>query len=158
MAHRQFVLAVFPDEAAADSAAVALKDSGIADGDAIGILALDAEDIDRRREPEHRAHGDGEERADGHGQSAAASGKTASTSCRCAIGPSLRLGVEARKGAGSNCPAKATLPHHPAGMKSGGEKLPAPRAVPQGSLTTPPSRSSAARTSSRRTPRVAGTL
>ena len=43
MADRQLVLAVFPDEAAADSAAVALKDSGIADGDAIGILALDAD-------------------------------------------------------------------------------------------------------------------
>jgi hypothetical protein len=43
MAHRQLVLAVFPDEAAADSAAAALKDSGIADGDAIGILALDAD-------------------------------------------------------------------------------------------------------------------
>jgi hypothetical protein len=42
MAHRQLVLAVFPDELAADSAAVALKESGIADGDAIGILALDA--------------------------------------------------------------------------------------------------------------------
>ena len=41
MANRQLVLAVFPDELAADSAAVALKDSGIADGDAIGILALD---------------------------------------------------------------------------------------------------------------------
>jgi len=43
MAHRQFVLAVFPDELAADSAAVSLKDSGIADGDAIGVLALDAD-------------------------------------------------------------------------------------------------------------------
>ncbi len=43
MAHRQLVLAVFPDEPAADSAAAALKDSGIADGDAIGILALDAD-------------------------------------------------------------------------------------------------------------------
>ena len=42
MAKRQLVLAVFPDELAADSAAVALKDSGIADGDAVGILALDA--------------------------------------------------------------------------------------------------------------------
>src|SRR3954454_6327464 len=41
MANRQLVLAVFPDELAADSAAVALKGSGIADGDAIGILALD---------------------------------------------------------------------------------------------------------------------
>jgi hypothetical protein len=41
MANRQLVLAVFQDELAADSAAVALKDSDIADGDAIGILALD---------------------------------------------------------------------------------------------------------------------
>ena len=43
MADKQLVLAVFPDELAADSAAAALKDSGIADGDAIGILALDAD-------------------------------------------------------------------------------------------------------------------
>ena len=43
MADRQLVLAVFPDELAADSAAAALKDSGIADGDAIGILVLDAD-------------------------------------------------------------------------------------------------------------------
>ena len=42
MANRQLVLAVFTDEPAADSAAAALKDSGIADGDAIGILALDS--------------------------------------------------------------------------------------------------------------------
>ena len=41
MAKRQLVLAIFPDETAADSAAVALKDSGIAHGDAIGILVLD---------------------------------------------------------------------------------------------------------------------
>jgi hypothetical protein len=43
MAQRQLVLAVFPDEPAADSAAVALKDAGIAHGDAIGILALDGD-------------------------------------------------------------------------------------------------------------------
>lgn len=42
MANRQLVLAFFPDEGAADDAAVALKDSAIADGDAIGILALDS--------------------------------------------------------------------------------------------------------------------
>ena len=41
MADRQLVLAVFADEPAADNAAAALKDSGIAHGDAIGILALD---------------------------------------------------------------------------------------------------------------------
>ena len=43
MANRQLVLAVFPDEMAADSAAAALKDSDIAHGDAIGVLALDAD-------------------------------------------------------------------------------------------------------------------
>jgi hypothetical protein len=43
MADRQLVISVFPDELAADSGAVALKDSGVADGDAIGILALDAD-------------------------------------------------------------------------------------------------------------------
>jgi hypothetical protein len=43
MADRQLVLAVFPDELAADSAAVALKDSDIAHGDAIGVLALDSD-------------------------------------------------------------------------------------------------------------------
>ena len=42
MADRQLILAVFPDELAADNAAMALKESGIADGDAIGILALDS--------------------------------------------------------------------------------------------------------------------
>ena len=42
MANRQLVLAFFPDEPAADDAAAALKDSGIAHGDAIGILALDS--------------------------------------------------------------------------------------------------------------------
>jgi uncharacterized membrane protein len=42
MADRQLVLAVFADEPAADNAAATLKDSGIAHGDAIGILALDA--------------------------------------------------------------------------------------------------------------------
>ena len=41
IADRQLVLAVFADEPAADDAAAALKDSGIAHGDAIGILALD---------------------------------------------------------------------------------------------------------------------
>jgi uncharacterized membrane protein len=40
MAKRQLVLAIFPDEPAADSAAVDLKESGIAHGDAIGILVL----------------------------------------------------------------------------------------------------------------------
>jgi hypothetical protein len=42
MAKKQLVLAVFPDELAADSAAVALKESDAAHGDAIGILVLDA--------------------------------------------------------------------------------------------------------------------
>src|SRR4051794_1263009 len=43
MSDRQLVISVFPDESAADSGAVALKDSGVAHGDAIGILTLDAD-------------------------------------------------------------------------------------------------------------------
>ena len=43
MADRQLVLAVFPDELAADNAAVALKESGTTEGDAIGVLALDSD-------------------------------------------------------------------------------------------------------------------
>ena len=43
MADRQLVLGFFPDEPAADNAAAALKDSGIAHGDSIGILALDSD-------------------------------------------------------------------------------------------------------------------
>ena len=41
MSDKHLILAFFADEAAADSAAFAVKDSGIAAGDAIGILALD---------------------------------------------------------------------------------------------------------------------
>ena len=43
MSDRQLVLSFFSDELAADNAAVALKDSGIAHGDAIGILVLDSD-------------------------------------------------------------------------------------------------------------------
>ena len=43
MADKQLVLAVFPDELAADNAAVELKDSGITEGDAVGILVLDSD-------------------------------------------------------------------------------------------------------------------
>jgi hypothetical protein len=43
MSDRQLVLSFFPDELAADNAAVTLKDSGIAHGDAIGILVLDSD-------------------------------------------------------------------------------------------------------------------
>ena len=42
MAEKQLVLSFFADEPAADAAAVELKDSGIASGDAIGLLVLDA--------------------------------------------------------------------------------------------------------------------
>ena len=42
MADKQLVLSFFADEPAADAAATKLKDSGIASGDAIGILVLDA--------------------------------------------------------------------------------------------------------------------
>ena len=43
MSDRQLVLATFQDEATADNAAVALRDSGIAAGDAVGILVLDSD-------------------------------------------------------------------------------------------------------------------
>jgi hypothetical protein len=42
MTDRTLVLAIFDDEAAADSAAATLRDSGVTEGDAVGILALDA--------------------------------------------------------------------------------------------------------------------
>ena len=41
MAEKQLVLSFFADEPAADAAAVELKDSGVAPGDAIGLLVLD---------------------------------------------------------------------------------------------------------------------
>lgn len=41
MAEKQLVLSFFPDEPAAEVAAAAVKDSGAASGDAIGILILD---------------------------------------------------------------------------------------------------------------------
>ena len=39
---KQLILAFFADEPAAETAALALKDSGVAESDAIGILVLDA--------------------------------------------------------------------------------------------------------------------
>ena len=42
MADRTLVLAIFGNEAAADNAAAALKDSGLTSTDAIGVLAVDA--------------------------------------------------------------------------------------------------------------------
>ncbi len=42
MADRTLVLAIFEDEAAADNAAGALKDSGLTSTDAMGVLAVDA--------------------------------------------------------------------------------------------------------------------
>lgn len=39
---RQLILAFFPDQGAAEGAAAELKASGVAEGDAIGILAVDA--------------------------------------------------------------------------------------------------------------------
>jgi len=41
MSNHTVVLAIFKDEASADSAAASLKDSGVAKGDAIGVLVLD---------------------------------------------------------------------------------------------------------------------
>ena len=41
MSDKHLVLAFFADEAAADAAASTVQESGVADGDAIGVLALD---------------------------------------------------------------------------------------------------------------------
>jgi len=41
MSNHTVVLAVFDDEASADTAAASLKESGVAKGDAIGVLVLD---------------------------------------------------------------------------------------------------------------------
>jgi hypothetical protein len=41
MSNHTVVLAIFNDEMAADAAAASLKDSGVAKGDAIGVLVLD---------------------------------------------------------------------------------------------------------------------
>ena len=41
MSNKTVVLAIFKDEASADTAATSLKDSGVARGDAIGVLVLD---------------------------------------------------------------------------------------------------------------------
>lgn len=41
MSNKVLVLAIFADEASADAAAASLKDTGVADGDAIGVLVLD---------------------------------------------------------------------------------------------------------------------
>src|SRR5215469_13600614 len=41
MSNKTVVLAIFKDEAHADAAAASLKDSGMAKGDAIGVLVLD---------------------------------------------------------------------------------------------------------------------
>lgn len=43
MTHRTLVLAIFHSEAAADDAAASLRLSGAADGDVIGVLALDSD-------------------------------------------------------------------------------------------------------------------
>jgi uncharacterized membrane protein len=40
MSNKTVVLAIFNDEASADNAAAALKDSGVAHGDAVGVLVL----------------------------------------------------------------------------------------------------------------------
>ena len=41
MANKTVVLAIFKDEGSADAAAAALKDWGVAKGDAMGVLVLD---------------------------------------------------------------------------------------------------------------------
>ena len=59
MSDRQLVLGFFADELAADSAAQALKHSGIAEGDAIGILVLDSEGELKQDKVGARSSGEG---------------------------------------------------------------------------------------------------
>ena len=82
MADRQLVLAVYPDELAADGAAAALKDSGIADGDAIGILALD--DDGRLKQDKVGAHSTGK---------GAAIGGVIAVFSTALLGPAVLTGV-----------------------------------------------------------------
>ena len=43
MSNKTVVLAIFKDEVSADAAAASLKDSGVAHGDAIGVLGPERE-------------------------------------------------------------------------------------------------------------------
>jgi hypothetical protein len=88
MADRQLILALFPDELAADNAAVALKDSWVTEGDAIGILALDS---------------DGELKQDKVGYEAPARAPRSEASCCCSAGGS-RCRHHRRRGGRSASP------------------------------------------------------
>jgi uncharacterized membrane protein len=59
MAHRTLTLAIFENETAADNAAMSLKDSGVTSGDAMGVLALDAEGHIREDKVGARSSGKG---------------------------------------------------------------------------------------------------
>jgi hypothetical protein len=99
MANRQLVLAVFPDELAADSAAAALKESDIADGDAIGILALD--DDGKLKQDKVGAHSTGK---------GAAIGGVIAVFSTALLGPAVLTGV-----------AVGALHHKNLGLSDAGE-------------------------------------
>jgi uncharacterized membrane protein len=82
MAKRQLVLATFPDESAADTAAAELKESGLAHGDAIGILVLD----DHGKLKQHKAGA----RSVGKG---AAVGGVIGVVGAAALGPAVLVGM-----------------------------------------------------------------
>ena len=84
MAKQQLVLAFFPDEPAADNAAAALKDSGIAHHDAIGIVALDSDGKLKQDKVGARSTGKG-----------AAIGAVIAVFSTAVLGPAVLVGVAA---------------------------------------------------------------
>ena len=84
MAKQQLVLAFFPDEPAADNAAAALKDSGIAHHDAIGIVALDSDGKLKQDKVGARSTGKG-----------AAIGGVIAVFSTAVLGPAVLVGVAA---------------------------------------------------------------
>ena len=84
MANQQLVLAFFPDEPAADNAAAALKDSGIAHHDAIGIVALDSDGKLKQDKVGARSTGKG-----------AAIGGVIAVFSTAVLGPAVLVGVAA---------------------------------------------------------------
>ena len=81
---QQLVLAFFPDEPAADNAAAALKDSGIAHDDAIGIVALDSDGKLKQDKVGARSTGKG-----------AAIGGVIAVFSTAVLGPAVLVGVAA---------------------------------------------------------------
>ena len=122
MADRQLVLAVFPDERAADSAAAALKDSGIADGDAIGILALD--DDGKLKQDKVGAHSTGK---------GAAIGGVIAVFSTAVLGPAVLAGAAGARFTTRTWAQRCRqgAPHRGAERRQGGSRCDVPRPKPR---------------------------